>query len=223
MLHRVLEPEVMDTWEDAVEYDSMDFTEVNTAFAERTLELAPPAGTIIDAGTGTARIPILILERRPNLHIVAVDLSENMLKIGLENVRRSGMEGKIELRRADAKRLPFPDNAFSMAISNSLVHHLADPLPFLREIQRVMEPGAGLLIRDLMRPETEHDVESLVEKHAGECDDHQKKLFRDSLCASLTMKEVEKLVRQSRLERASVVESSDRHWSIERPYRGQGG
>jgi len=31
----VLEPEVMDTWEEAVEYDAMDFMEVNTAFAQQ--------------------------------------------------------------------------------------------------------------------------------------------------------------------------------------------
>jgi len=38
-LPRVLEPEVMDTWDEAMEYDAMDFIEVNTAFCEATLAL----------------------------------------------------------------------------------------------------------------------------------------------------------------------------------------
>ena len=219
MLPRVLEPEVMDTWEDAVEYDSMDFTDVNTSFAERALELAPPSGTILDVGTGSGRIPILILQRRPDFEVIAIDLSENMLRIGQQNVRRAQMEDKIVLRLLDAKNLPFPDGSFDMVISNSLAHHLPDPLPFFEEIPRVLKADAGLLIRDLIRPETERDVEALVEKYADDCDKRQKKLYRDSLCASLTIEEVEQLVKQSDLRGASVSKSSDRHWSVERSYR----
>ncbi|MFQ5798560.1 MAG: class I SAM-dependent methyltransferase, partial [Bacteroidota bacterium] len=145
MLPRVLEPEVMDTWEDAVEYDSMDFTEVNTAFAERALELAPPSGMILDVGTGSGRIPILILQRRPDFDVIAIDLSENMLKVGQQNVHRARMEEKIVFRLLDAKNLPFPDGSFDMVISNSLAHHLPDPLPFFQEVHRVLKTGAGLL------------------------------------------------------------------------------
>jgi ubiquinone/menaquinone biosynthesis C-methylase UbiE len=78
-MQRVLEPEVMDTWEDAIEYDSMDFTEVNTAFAKLAVELGPPTGHVLDAGTGTARIPILICQMRPQWKLTAIDFSHNML------------------------------------------------------------------------------------------------------------------------------------------------
>lgn len=59
-MQRVLEPEVMDSWEEAVAYDAMDFTEVNAAFAQRAIALAPTAAKVLDAGTGTARIPLLL-------------------------------------------------------------------------------------------------------------------------------------------------------------------
>src|SRR3990172_10240766 len=108
-LERVLEPEAMDTWEDAVEYDSMDFTEVNTAFAERALDLGPPEGVLLDAGTGTARIPILMAQRRPTLRIWAIDLSENMLKVGTKNVEEAGVDQLVQLRKGDAKVLAYPD------------------------------------------------------------------------------------------------------------------
>ena len=55
MMQRITEPEVMDSLQDALEYDSMDFLEVNTAFAKRAIELGSPQGLILDAGTGTAR------------------------------------------------------------------------------------------------------------------------------------------------------------------------
>jgi hypothetical protein len=58
---RVLEPEVMNTIEEAIAYDRMDFTVINTAFADRAIELASQldSALVLDVGTGTARIPIL--------------------------------------------------------------------------------------------------------------------------------------------------------------------
>jgi len=219
MLERVLESEVMDTWEDAVEYDSMDFTGVNMAFAERALELGPPEGIILDAGTGTARIPIIMAQRRPTLRIWAIDLSENMLKIGNKNVDEAGLDQYIQLRKADAKSLPYPDDYCDMVISNSIVHHLPDPLPFLKEVNRITKPNGGIFLRDLIRPPDERVPEELTEKYAGECTEYQKKLYRDSLRASFTIREMEELIKQSGMRGLTVLPSSDRHWSAERPWR----
>jgi ubiquinone/menaquinone biosynthesis C-methylase UbiE len=218
-LERVLEPEVMDTWEDAVEYDSMDFTEVNTAFAERALELAPPEGIVLDAGTGTARIPIMIVQRRPTLRIWAIDLSENMLRVGKKNVDEAGVGHLVKLKKVDAKELPYPDDYFEMVISNSIIHHLPDPVPFLKEVNRVTKSNGGIFLRDLIRPPDERAVEELTEKYAADCSDYQKKLYRDSLRASLTIEEMQELIETSGLKDVAVVQSSDRHWSAERAWR----
>ena len=219
MLERFLELEVMDTREDAVEYDAMDFTEVNTAFAERAVELGPRAGLVLDLGTGTARIPVLILKRNRALKMAANDYSQNMLKIGEKNVREAGFEKQIELRFEDAKKLTYADRSFDLVISNSLVHHLPDPLPFFREVRRVAKQNAGILIRDLIRPDTVATLESLVDQYAGDSTKHQKKLFRDSLHAALTIDEVRAMVRQAGLQGVTVTQSSDRHWSIERKWK----
>lgn len=216
MIERILEPEVMDTMEDALEYDAMDFTEVNTSFAERAVELLPPEGIVLDLGTGTARIPILILERNPKLKIIAVDLSENMLKVGKFNVEKNNLSSNIKLEIVDAKKLPYPDNYFDAVISNSLMHHIPDPLPVLKEINRVLKSKAGILIRDLIRPASLNIVEELVQQYAADCDEHQKKLYRDSLIASFTIDEIKSLVEQSGIKNTSVIQTSDRHWSIEK-------
>lgn len=51
-IERVLEPEVMDSLEEAIEYDAMDFIKVNTAFAEEASILGPKEqGLVLDAGT----------------------------------------------------------------------------------------------------------------------------------------------------------------------------
>lgn len=218
-MQRVLEPEVMDTWEEAVEYDSMDFTEVNAAFAKSAIELGPMSGKILDAGTGTARIPIALCQLRPAWELTCIDLSENMLKIALENVEKAEARSQIKLELIDAKAMSYPDSYFDMVISNSIIHHLPDPLPFLREVKRVLKPNGAVFLRDLLRPEEEAMRDHLVEMYAADCNSHQKQLFSDSLQAAFTLAEVEMMVETAGLEGLRIYESSDRHWTAERVWR----
>ena len=113
-MQRVLEPEVMDTLQEAIEYDAMDFTNVNTAFAEHAIQLGA-TGLVLDAGTGTARIPILICQRCPNLRIIGIDLAEYMLKIGAKNIEAAGLSKQISLELVDSKCLPYQDAATTSA------------------------------------------------------------------------------------------------------------
>jgi ubiquinone/menaquinone biosynthesis C-methylase UbiE len=221
-LRRILEPEVMDTERDATEYDGMDFTDVNLSFALRAAELAPEAGTVLDVGTGTARIPILFLQQSgTGLLVHAVDLSAEMLKIAARHVVRAGLSARITLHRADGKVLPFPAGRFDMVMSNSLVHHLPEPRLFFSEVARIIRPGGAVFVRDLRRPDSTAELEELVQKYAGDADPYQQKLFRDSLHASLTIPEIALLVSEAGLDGVQVVNSSDRHWSAERVAAGR--
>lgn len=215
-MKRILEPEVMDTWEEAAEYDAMDFLEVNKAFAGKALEIGPEKGLILDVGTGTARIPIFICQERWEWQIIGIDLSQNMLIIGEKNIKEAGLEDRIKLESVDAKNLPYPDRNFEAVISNSIVHHLPDPLPFWRELKRVLKPGGGIFIRDLLRPENEEITEEFVSKYAADCNDRQRGLFRDSLKAAFTVDEVQEMIETVGLEGVTVYQSSDRHWTAER-------
>ena len=67
----------------------------------------------------------------------------------------AGLAERIELVLADAKRLPFPDGAFPAVISNSIVHHIAEPADVLAEAVRVATPGGLQFHRDLCRPNDE--------------------------------------------------------------------
>lgn len=217
-MQRVLEPEVMDTWEEAVEYDAMDFREVNTAFAERAIALEPPiSARVLDAGTGTARIPVLLCQMRPHWQVFGIDLAKNMLQIGSQHVEQAGLQ-QIVLELVDAKQLPYKNEYFNMVVSNSLVHHLPDPLPFFREVSRVLQPNGAILIRDLIRPPDEETMNNLVASIGVEYDTHQKQLFHDSLHAALTLAEVKQLISQADLQGLIVYQSSDRHWTAERTW-----
>src|SRR5262245_40562264 len=104
-VRRTLEPEVMDTADDAEEYDAMDFSEPDTRFADAAAALLgePPSGRAIDIGTGTAKIPVLLLARRPDLSVLGVDMAEAMLRVAERNVARVGLAASCSLARMDAK------------------------------------------------------------------------------------------------------------------------
>ena len=56
---------------------------------------------------------------------------------------------------ADAKQLPFDAASFPVVISNSIVHHIAEPRDVIAEAIRVTAPGGLLFHRDLARPDDE--------------------------------------------------------------------
>src|SRR6188474_3520350 len=106
-LSRVLEPEVMDTPGEARDYDAMDHSAVNRAFAADFFAAWRHRSPILDVGTGTALIPIEFFKSHAQTaRIVGIDMGESMLAVARENVAAAGAESVIDLRQADAKALP---------------------------------------------------------------------------------------------------------------------
>jgi ubiquinone/menaquinone biosynthesis C-methylase UbiE len=220
MLSRILEPEVMDTEAEAVDYDRMDHVAVNRLFADDLLALAPNRlpGTavcrVLDVGTGTAQIPIEISRRRNDLRITAIDLAGHMLQVAQRNVISAGLMGQIKLEQVDAKGLPYADGEFDAVISNSIIHHIPEPRIAFREMVRVLRPRGLLFVRDLLRPADRPTLERLVATYAGEANAHQRQMFGDSLQAALALDEVRALLADVGLPPEWVQQSSDRHWTI---------
>lgn len=217
MLERVLEGEAMDTAEEAGDYDAMDNRAPNEAFTQRLVELGA-FGRMLDIGTGPGHIPLLVAGRIPECAIVGVDLSQNMLEIAERHRAESSVGARVEFRLANAKGLPFEDRSFDAVFSNTILHHIPDPAPFIREAWRVLRPGGVFLIRDLFRPASEEALAGLVALHAAEATPAQRQLLADSLRAALTPEELRALVRELGLDRegVEVTLDSDRHASIQR-------
>ena len=206
----------MDTAEAAEAYDAMEHGEVDQAFVDRVIALGANNGHFLDVGTGPAQIPILLAQHCPNLQITAIDLSAEMLKIAKRHVADEALTERITLELVDAKELPYPDNSFDGLISNSIVHHIHDSLSALKEMGRVVKPDGVVLIRDLIRPETPADAQAFVDRYAADDTPYQQKLYYDSFLASFTLAEVNQMLTQMDMPSAVVVQTTDRHWSIER-------
>ena len=237
MLQRVLEPEVMDTPDEARDYDSMDHAEVNRRFVNdllphladyripRLARAPRPGGgakqslRLLDLGAGTAQIPIELCRRTDQVSIVAVDAARHMLNLATRNIAAAGLATtRIKTCLADAKALPFQNGELDGVISNSIVHHLPEPATGLREAVRITIPGGLLFFRDLLRPATESDLTALVDRYAPAAGispgtDHQRAMFADSLHAGLSLDEIRKLVAEMGFSPSNVEQTSDRHWT----------
>ena len=212
-LPRTLEPEVMDTADDATVYDAMDHEGVNRLFVADLRAFADPRGDLLDLGTGTARIPIALCRQQPLVRVMAVDLAFNMLDIARINIELAQMVERIQLAHADSKRLPYQAEFFHGVISNSLIHHIPDPLETLREAVRVTSREGYLFFRDLMRPDSVAELEQLVASYVGQEPPEAQRLFRESLHAALRLDEMQEIVTQLGFPAETVQATSDRHWT----------
>ncbi len=221
MLVRTLEPEVMDSADEANDYNQMDHSQVNRIFVDDFLSAwgdgngpRPEPWHLFDAGTGTALIPIELMRRGLRAHITASDLADQMLIVARQNVVATGFVESITLALRDCKRLPETTGTYDAVISNSIVHHIPEPQQVIAELWRVLKPGGLFFLRDLFRPDDGETLEGLVQTYAAGANDHQQQMFRDSLHAALTVAEVRDLVRPLGLEENVVQATSDRHWTI---------
>jgi ubiquinone/menaquinone biosynthesis C-methylase UbiE len=99
---------------------------------------------ILDAGCGDGRYTRHILRRAaPGAVIAAFDLSRRMLVRARRRLKNSPRVGHVS---ADLTHLPYPDGFFDAVVCGWVLEHLPDPLPGLRELARVLQPGGKMLL-----------------------------------------------------------------------------
>lgn len=213
-MQRVLEPEVMDTAEDAAAYDAMDHSEVNNSFIAR-LQTLGVSGLCLDIGCGPGHIPLQLVSARDDIDVVAIDLSQNMLETALRHQQQCENGDQVEFVLADAKGLLAEDDTFDSVFSNSILHHIPQPIDFLSEAWRVLKPGGMLLIRDLFRPESEERARELVAQYASNEAQEAQDLFYASLCAALRPDELDAIAKEIGISKYKIITDSDRHMSLQ--------
>jgi ubiquinone/menaquinone biosynthesis C-methylase UbiE len=222
MLKRTLEPELMDTLEDARQYNRMELADVNRQFVDDLIAFASQcqlegydglATDVVDLGTGTALIPIELCRRADSVHITAIDGAVNMLDVAVYNIEAATLRDRITLVKGDAKSLVHEDETFDTAISNSLIHHLPDPESCFAQMHRITATGGILFVRDLVRPPTDAVAQQLVQQYTQQSTEYCQRLFLESLHAALTIEEVKHIVTGLGYDHQTVTMSSDRHWT----------
>ena len=101
-----------------------------------------PGMSVLDLAAGTGEPGITLAHRVGSTgHVTAVDLSQDLLNIAASRAREHGLTN-FSIQQADVQALPFPENSFDLAACRFGVMFFADTGKALREIRRVLKPGA---------------------------------------------------------------------------------
>lgn len=108
---------------------------------------------ILDVATGTGDFAILAARMLKPERLTGIDISEGMLRIGQEKVRKAGLGDTVRMQKGDCMHLPFDDNSFDAVTVAYGVRNFANLEQGLREMLRVLRPGGHLVIVELTVPD----------------------------------------------------------------------
>lgn len=107
---------------------------------------------ILDVATGTGDLAIAI-EKETQSNIVGLDLSQQMLNVGIEKIKNLGLSQKIEMMKGDAEHLPFEDNTFDAVSCAFGVRNFENLEQGLKELRRVVKPEKSIYILEFSKVE----------------------------------------------------------------------
>lgn len=108
--------------------------------------------TILDIATGTGDFAILTARRIDPDRIIGVDISEGMMEIAQEKVKKEGLDNVIYFMKDDCTALSFDDNNFDAVTVAYGARNFEDLEGGLREMHRVLKPGGHLMLVELTTP-----------------------------------------------------------------------
>ena len=119
--------------------------------AVRTLMAYNPA-TVLDIATGTGDFALAVARKLKLRHVMAVDISEGMMRVGREKATREGLHDVVRFQKEDCSHLSFADNSFDAVTVTFGVRNFENLDACLREIRRVLNKEGHLILLELSYP-----------------------------------------------------------------------
>lgn len=218
MLARTPEPELMNEEDQVQAYADADFAEAHNALLVH-LKKHIPAGSkparILDLGCGSGDMTYRLHRMFPEASLTAVDGSPRMLEAARRFFAQVAMGGgappPVQWSCSTIQDLPV--QSYDLVFSNSLLHHIHDPVVFWKAVSSAASPGTFIFISDLLRPASEEEAREIVERHSRNEADILKHDFYHSLLAAFRPDEVGAQLKAAGLP-LSIEIVSDRHQII---------
>lgn len=119
---------------------------------ESVLDEVPDSGSVLDVGCGGGQVALALEEMRPDLSVVGLDLSRDLIRWAVD--RAEGAGDSISFLRGDALGLPFRTNTFDLVLSVGSLKHWPDREKGIGECVRVLKPDGLLRVLEADRDTT---------------------------------------------------------------------
>ncbi len=123
--------------------------------ATARLAQVPPGGRAVDVCCGTGDLALLLARSvGPRGRVVGIDISEEMLRVARRKAAAARLGRVVEFALGDAEALGLPDAAFDGATVGFGIRNTIHPETALRELHRVLRPGAHLAVLEFSTPQS---------------------------------------------------------------------
>jgi ubiquinone/menaquinone biosynthesis C-methylase UbiE len=139
-------PGTVSQWWDPLSSQDPSFREWFVEQLHDVVTLCRPAQkTVLDAGTGRGRAAVGCALAGAS-RVIAADISTEMLSHARALAAEHGVDSKISFVNCDLEQLPLDDGECEIALLLEIALHLSNPLRVLKELERVLAPGAILVV-----------------------------------------------------------------------------
>ena len=107
---------------------------------------------ILDIATGTGDFAIAATKLGEKVAVVGIDISEGMLSVAREKIKKMQLEQQVSVQKADSENLPFEDGLFDASIVGFGVRNFENLKRGLIEIFRVIKPGGVFFVLEFSKP-----------------------------------------------------------------------
>lgn len=107
---------------------------------------------LLDVATGTGDMAIMAAKMLRVKKITGIDISAKMLEIGRQKIEKQGLDRVITLESGDSETINFADNTFDGVMAAFGVRNFENLEKGMKEILRVMKPGAKLVVLEFSKP-----------------------------------------------------------------------
>ena len=116
-------------------------------------QLAPyQPQAMLDIATGTGDFAIMAAQMLKPSKLIGADISEGMMEIGRQKVKKAGLDRIISFDKEDCLNLSYDSESFDAVTAAFGIRNFADLDKGLKEMQRVLKPGGHLSIVELTTP-----------------------------------------------------------------------
>lgn len=113
---------------------------------------------VLDVGCGNGFVLIDAAKRLTTGTATGIDLwktgaGEQSSQVAWRNAQLEGVADRVEIKDADARRMPFSNQTFDVLVASLMLHHAgsrSDRHQVLQEMQRVLKPGGTILLYDAL-------------------------------------------------------------------------